>query len=134
MLPTTGQVGEKRVPQYCRLLSSSCSKQSTGACHMLDPQSGSLASICICSQCVWEPYLYTPTQDCLFACAMQCLLYSHHQMQDLQHQLLTLQAEKQRVEADRQEMALQQGQLKGTVAQVRSRQFKQPTSVQNFSS
>lgn len=37
----------------------------------------------------------------------------------LQQQLLALLAEKQRIEADRQEMALQQGKYKGTIAQVR---------------
>jgi len=37
----------------------------------------------------------------------------------LQQQLLALVAEKQRIEADRQEMALQQGKYKGTIAQVR---------------
>lgn len=37
---------------------------------------------------------------------------------DLQQQLSALQAEKQRIEADRQDMALQQGQYKGTIAQV----------------
>jgi uncharacterized small protein (DUF1192 family) len=37
---------------------------------------------------------------------------------ELQQQLSALQAEKQRIEADRQDMALQQGQYKGTIAQV----------------
>lgn len=40
-------------------------------------------------------------------------------MHDLQQQLSALVAEKQRIETDRQEMALQQGQYRGTIAQVR---------------
>lgn len=40
-------------------------------------------------------------------------------VQELQHQLASLQAEQQRVEADRQEMAVKQGNYKGTIAQVR---------------
>lgn len=39
-------------------------------------------------------------------------------LDELQQQLSALLAEKQRIEADRQDMALQQGQYKGTIAQV----------------
>jgi hypothetical protein len=37
---------------------------------------------------------------------------------ELQQQVATLLAEKQQVEADRQEMAIKQGNYKGTIAQV----------------
>lgn len=43
---------------------------------------------------------------------------SSQAVDELQHQLSALLAEKQRIEADRQEMALQQGKYKGTIAQV----------------
>lgn len=49
-------------------------------------------------------------------------------VQDLQQQLVALQAEMQRVEADRQEMAVKQGNYKGTIAQVR----QQPSSLKQI--
>lgn len=90
------------------------------ACH--ESKEGSLASIrMLQTKLLSEVPGQTPNNQ--LPVQMHCLLCSHHQMQELHNQLLTLQAEKQRVEADRQEMALQQGQLKGTVAQVRFHQL-----------
>jgi hypothetical protein len=44
---------------------------------------------------------------------------------ELQQQVATLLAEKQQVEADRQEMAIKQGNYKGTIAQVIELQLQQ---------
>lgn len=50
--------------------------------------------------------------------SQQALLCCSEVVQELQQQLAALQAEKQRVEADRQEMAVKQGNYKGIIAQV----------------
>jgi hypothetical protein len=48
----------------------------------------------------------------LYVCSSSSLVL------ELQQQVATLLAEKQQVEADRQEMAIKQGNYKGTIAQV----------------
>lgn len=67
-----------------------------------------------------QPDSLQPTANSSHQQTSQHSCPSNAAVDELEQQLSALQAEKQRIEADRQDMALQQGQYKGTIAQVGS--------------